>query len=171
MLDKIKVRSAVREDREPVCALVQTILEEFSLRWDPTGIDADLLALPDNYRAAGGAFDVIVNGRNEVLGTVGLWPLGANAVELRKMYFASTLRGYGVGKAVLNRALLLARAQGFEFMELETARVLTSAIGLYRSFGFQILDQEAHEQRCDYRMSRRLDDYEARKDLLFLEEA
>lgn len=170
MLENVRVRAACAADREPVCDLVRAVLEEYSLTFKPDGIDADLLAIPDNYLAAGGAFDVVVDAADRVQGTVGLWPLSATAIELRKMYFAPSLRGFGVGKAILDRALLMARAQGFVHVELETARVLTEAIGLYRSFGFDMTSEPATASRCDYRMVRRLSDYRSPPDLLTIKE-
>lgn len=64
------------------------------------------------------------------------------------MYFAKDLRGKGYGKKTLQRMIETARILGFKQIYLETAGVLKEAVGLYKSFGFQITS-EKHTPRCD----------------------
>jgi putative acetyltransferase len=132
-----EVRPATDADAEAVRALVFAVLREHGLTPDPAATDADLYRLEPAYARAGGSFDVLVDARGVVVGTVGLFPLGAGRCELRKMYLAPELRGRGLGKRLLLHALERARQLGFRRVELETASVLRAAIRLYESFGFR----------------------------------
>ena len=75
--------------------------------------------------------------------------MGEGVAELRKMYLKPSARGRGLGKRLLIHAIARARALGFRRIELQTARVLEEAIGLYAKYGFKPSEQAALERRCD----------------------
>ena len=160
----IGVRSARDADSPAVVALVYSVLAEYGLTPSPDGIDADLAALEASYPAAGGWFEVLVED-GEIRGTVGVLPLSPTVCELRKMYFHPSLRGRGLGRALLDRTLMKAQAAGFERVQLETASELVEAIGLYRSVGFRELDERPGVPRCDRAFSLDLTEYIGRQDL------
>ncbi|HUF03622.1 MAG TPA: GNAT family N-acetyltransferase [Aridibacter sp.] len=144
----IKTREATNLDCERVREIVFGILKEYGLSPDPEGIDRDLEDIEESYLRRGGAFDVLVDEKGAIVGTVGLYPINNSTVELRKMYFLKEIRGKGLGKEMLARMVERARDLGFERITLETASVLKEAIGLYTSFGFT--DQQGiHADRCD----------------------
>ena len=128
-------------------ALIFAILHEYDLEPSPTTIDKDLDDLVGFYD--GGAFDVLENEDGVVIGTVGLLPLGGGVCELRKMYLKSQYRGRGLGQRMLKHAIARAEEIGFRRIELQTARVLEEAIGLYQKFGFKAIDAAHMEDRCD----------------------
>jgi putative acetyltransferase len=83
-----------------------------------------------------------VNG--EVLGGGGIFPtqsLPADTVELVKLYLLPPARGRGVGKAIINHCLQIARANGYARVYLETTDELTQAIPLYERLGFTYLQE------------------------------
>lgn len=145
---EIKTRPATNADCENVKSLIFGILREYGFQPDEAGTDADLNNLEANYAARGGAFEVLQDAQGNLVGTVGLYPMNKETVELRKMYLAKELRGRGVGKNTLERAIERARELGFKRIHLETAGVLKEAVGLYRKFGFQPTC-ERHTPRCD----------------------
>lgn len=128
-----QIRAATNADGEAVRGVVGTVLAEFGFALDLSGTDADLNEVESSY--AGGAFDVLTHA-GQVVGTVGLFPLGGGVCELRKMYLLGRHRGGGLGKRLLNVALDRAREMGFRRVVLETVSVLRVAIGLYESVGF-----------------------------------
>jgi putative acetyltransferase len=91
---------------------------------------------------------VLENASGNVVGTIGLYPLDAETIELRKMYFDPELRGRGMGRKILSRAIEKAKNLGYLRVYLETARVLKQAVHLYESFGFQPVEIK-HTPRCD----------------------
>jgi GNAT superfamily N-acetyltransferase len=62
--------------------------------------------------------------------------------EVAKMAVAPEAQGAGIGRALLTAAIELARSLGTRRLFLETNRVLTPAIHLYESLGFQHLPPE-----------------------------
>ncbi|CAN5321137.1 GNAT family N-acetyltransferase [soil metagenome] len=147
----LTIRTATNADIEPVRHLVFTVLAEYGLEPDPERSDSDLANIEASYLDAGGVFEVLLDRRHCIVGTVGLFPLDEVRCELRKMYFAPEIRGQGWGKALLNRMIVKAQGSGFEEMVLETAGVLTEAIALYRAYGFEEVPGEPETSRCDLR--------------------
>lgn len=143
------IRPASNADCAKVRALIFAVLDEYGLDPAPKTTDRDLDDLEGFY--AGGAFDVLETEEGDIIGTVGLWPMdrSGGVVELRKMYLKSASRGRGYGKRLLSHAIARARELGFQRMELQTARVLEEALGLYAKFGFAPSEQAALERRCD----------------------
>lgn len=152
MPTKTRIRAATEADREQAVGVVRTVLREFDLMWDPEGMDAELLTIPQSYTGQGGWFDVVVDEHDVVIGTMGLLPVGGGAIELRKMYLQRDARGGGIGRQLVQKAIADARAAGFDRIELETAAVLESAVRLYRSLGFANVGEATCQRACDYRM-------------------
>ena len=85
-----------------------------------------------------------------MLGTYGLFPLNDITCELRKMYFLREIRGRGLGREVLERAVEHARL-GFKTMVLKTISVLKRAIQVYKRFGFVPTTMDHPNARADQR--------------------
>ncbi len=143
-----EIRAATKEDQPAVKALIFAILDEYSLEPAPQTTDKDLEDLTGFYQ--GGLFDVLVTDAGDIIGTVGLMPMEGGGCELRKMYLKTSYRGRGQGKRLLKHAISRAKELGFARIELQTARVLEEAIGLYEKFGFESLESAALERRCDH---------------------
>lgn len=146
---EIFIRCATNEDCASVQKLVFGVLREYDLTPEIGGTDADIADIEAHYLQRGGAFEVIEDASGNLLGTVGLYPLDAEIVELRKMYFDKKLRGRGVGKKMLERMIAAAKAAGFKRIYLETASVLKEAAALYEKYGFQPTTEGIHSARCD----------------------
>jgi GNAT superfamily N-acetyltransferase len=142
------VRPASNADRERIQSLVFGVLAEYGLSPDIEDTDRDLTDIEQHYVARGGVFDVIETRDGRLLGTIGLYPVDDDTVEMRKMYFDRQLRGRGWGKRMLTRAIERAREMGFKVIYLETASVLTDAIRLYERFGFKPTPK-VHAPRSD----------------------
>jgi putative acetyltransferase len=142
------IREARAVDSEKVMELVFSVLEEYGLKPDPAGTDADLKDVEAAYLRRGGKFHVLeIDGA--IVGSAGLYPVSRHECELRKMYLHRSLRGRGIGKLLLKTLLSDARRLGFRRVTLETASVLKEAIALYRSFGFREYSPEHLSARCD----------------------
>ena len=148
-LMELTLRDATSADADSVRRIVFAVLEEYGLRPDPDGVDADLVDPAAYYRAPGGSFFVLTTGESEVVGCGGLYPLTTEEAEIRKMYLLPAVRGLGLGKRLLERLIETARAAGFRRVSLETASVLREAIALYQRRGFVPADHEPNVQRCD----------------------
>lgn len=144
------VRRASRADEAAVRELVFSILEhEYAIKPDPAKTDLDLFDLDAHYFARGGMFDVVVDASGSIAGCCGSYATSGEAVELRKMYVHRSLRGQGIGKRLLERAIAFSRGRGSKRIELETASVLKEAIAMYERAGFVRQAQAPHVERCD----------------------
>jgi ribosomal protein S18 acetylase RimI-like enzyme len=72
-----------------------------------------------------------------VTGMVGLKPVDARTGEIKRMIVDPAGRGQGIARALIERLIADARAEGYERLRLETADFMTSAHALYRSVGFR----------------------------------
>ena len=145
---EIKIRPANNADCENVQKLVFRILDEYGLKPDLPGTDKDITDIEANYINRGGVFEILEDANGNLLGTVGLFPIDDETIELRKMYFSKAIRGRGLGKKTLQKMIETAKKLGYNRIFLETANVLKEAIGLYESFGFTSAT-EKHTPRCD----------------------
>lgn len=155
-MSELVIRPALNADSEAVIALIFGILAEYGLAGDLSGTDLDLADIEGSYAGRGGYFDVVQDESGAIVGSVGLYPLGDGAVELRKMYLDKSLRGKGIGKRLLEAAITRARALGFDRIELETNSRLLEAIALYRRYGFQPIEGQHLASRCDQNFELRL---------------
>jgi putative acetyltransferase len=64
--------------------------------------------------------------------------------EVKRMYSRETVRGRGVGKALLAHIEAEVRAAGLNLLRLETGPYQVAAIGLYRSLGFRSCQKFGH---------------------------
>jgi putative acetyltransferase len=110
-------------------------------------LDVDELLDPGitlcSYRAAG-----------ELLGVGALKRLDAEHAEIKSMHTAQAARGRGVGRAMLNHLVGLARAGGYRRVYLETGTMIEfePARALYASAGFvacgPFADYQPSEDNC-----------------------
>jgi putative acetyltransferase len=148
-LSHLTIRRAGNNDAEKIVALVFSVLREFGLEPDPSATDADLQDIDANYAQRGGIFEVIDDPAGILVGTIGIFPIDQDTCELRKMYFASNVRGLGLGRYMLQRAVDEAKKRGFRRMVLETSSKLTAANHLYKRFGFRPFTADHLSSRAD----------------------
>lgn len=144
-----RLRQAANADCEAVRSLVYGVLEEYGLKPDPGGTDADLDDIEQSYFARGGTFRVLAQEDGTIIGAYGLYPLENQTCELRKMYLHRNHRGRGLGRHLLEDALVHARQSGFTKITLETASVLREAISLYERYGFTPYSPDHLSPRCN----------------------
>jgi putative acetyltransferase len=144
-----RLRLANNKDSEKVAELVYGILKEYGLKPDPGATDIDLKDIEQSYFERGGAFYVLEEEDEAIIGAYGLYLIDKQTCELRKMYLHGSYRGKGLGKLLLEDALSKARQIGFKKMTLETTSVLKEAISLYKSYGFVEYKPEHLSSRCD----------------------
>jgi hypothetical protein len=87
-----ELRSATNADSDAIKELVFGVLREYRLQPDPDGTDTDLNDIETNYLRSGGCFDVLVDSRGAIIGSVGLYPIDSATCELRKMYLSQQVR-------------------------------------------------------------------------------
>ena len=131
------IRCATADDVPAIRSVLYTVRQEYGVLWEIGANDSELDDLEGNYFRRGGHFEVIEDAAQQIVGCAGLFPLTPLRVELCKMYLASSARGRGLGRRLLENMLAAARRNGFTEVWLETSSTLIGAIQLYRQYGFQ----------------------------------
>ena len=138
-----RIRPITADDDAAVARVIRTVMPEFGAVGDGFAInDPEVDWMHRAYTQPRGGY-FVVERAGEVLGGGGVAPLqGADAdiCELRKMYFLPELRGAGIGAALMQRCLDLARAFDFSRCYLETLHGMDAAKRLYERTGFQPID-------------------------------
>ena len=131
---------AVREATAADAAAVGRLLHDFNTEYgDPTP-GPDKLAERVRRLLAGGDTAVLLAGAGpDGLAVLRFRPaLWSDALEcyLAELYVVPAMRGCGLGRALMNAAMDLARDVGADYMDLGTAETDVAARALYESLGF-----------------------------------
>jgi GNAT superfamily N-acetyltransferase len=99
------------------------------------GFDEELLSLPSAYAPPRGRLLLAREGV-AVAGTVGMWPLGADLCEMKRLFVRPPWRGSGLGRRLACAIVEEAKAVGYAHMRLDSLERLVAARTLYESMGF-----------------------------------
>jgi putative acetyltransferase len=148
-------RKARTGDEPVLLDLVGAALGPYGLVIDPEGTDLDLSNLASYYFGNHGWFEV-VELEDKIIGSYGLLKLSESTCELRKMYLYPEHQGKGLGRKMMDKALVKAKELGYSEITLETNSVLDKAIRLYEKYGFRQYRPEHIVDRCDMAMRIRI---------------
>lgn len=109
-------------------ALVAEIVAEFILNLDPVR-ERCWIAEKDGER----------------VGSVFLVKKSAAVAKLRLLLVEPAARGLGIGKRLVDECVRFARDAGYKKIMLWTQSELAAARGIYKSAGFQLVDEERHD--------------------------
>jgi len=91
------------------------------------------------YAAPAGAA-LIATAHDQPVGCVALRSLANGVGEVKRLYVRPEFQGFGIGRSLVVNLVALARRNRFRTLRLETGDRLTEAQGLYRTLGFQPID-------------------------------
>ena len=134
------VRDYRPADRPAVLSLVQSTLVEFGFAGNVGGIEADLAAIDERYRAPHGGF-FVAELDGELVGTVAIRRKDDVTCELKRLYVSGARRGHGLGQRLYRHAESFARAAGYTTIWLDSSRRFTQARKLYERNGFALLEE------------------------------
>jgi putative acetyltransferase len=150
LLNEFQIRVATNQDIPSIKNVVFSSLREFGLYPEENGKDKDLNDIEGSYLSNNGFFGVVVYTKTKlVVGCFGLFPVNDTVCELRKMYLLKESRGKGLGKLILDEAIFTAREKHYKKIILETISVLTTAIFLYKRYGFTEIKPKELNARVD----------------------
>jgi ribosomal protein S18 acetylase RimI-like enzyme len=120
--------------------------------------DVEVLADPEGKVIAPGGHIVFVIETGEAVGCCALLAMPDGGFEVAKMAVAEAHKGRGLGRLLMAACVERARAAGASRLYLETNSSLAPALGLYRSFGFQVTQpaEPSPYARADVAMELRL---------------
>lgn len=124
-------------------AVIRSCLLEFGGDHEGTAwADPDLGRFSEVYAPEGSAYWVAIDEAGEVVGGVGVGPLGGvpNTCELQKMYCLPNARGTGLANRLMGNALKYAAGR-YERIYLETLQNMIAAQRFYEKHGFERVDK------------------------------
>ena len=62
------------------------------------------------------------------------------SVEMKRVFVEKAHRGQGIAKAIMDRLEQAAKSKGYKNAVLETGRHMNIAVGMYKSIGYEIID-------------------------------
>jgi GNAT superfamily N-acetyltransferase len=131
----IVIEPARAADAPAVIALIGRVFAEYGFSWDPSTEVPDLHDLDRRYGGEAGAFWVArLDG--QVVGSVGVERLPDGRAELHRLYLDATLRGRGVGRALVEAVLGWCRMAGIDRLTLWSDTRFDRAHRLYEGMGF-----------------------------------
>jgi ribosomal protein S18 acetylase RimI-like enzyme len=135
-MERPLVRVAARSDADAIGRMLHDFNAEFG---DPAPPPAEL-AQRVRFLMDGGDTVIVVGGAGPDAVAVlrlraALWMQGLECY-LAELYVAPACRGRGLGRAVMEFSIELARERGASYMDLGTAESDAVAIALYESLGF-----------------------------------
>jgi ribosomal protein S18 acetylase RimI-like enzyme len=130
------VRRATAADAE----VIGRLLHDFNTEYDDPTPGPERLADRMRELLAGGATAVLLGGEGpDGLAVLRFRPaIWDEALEcyLAELYVVPARRGHGLGRALMDAAMDLARAEGANYMDLGTSEADVAARALYESLGF-----------------------------------
>jgi ribosomal protein S18 acetylase RimI-like enzyme len=122
----------------------RALIEEYAARIRAsTGVDlgfqnfaAELDQLPSMYGPPSGCM-LLASRNDEWIGCCALRRFSDETCEMKRLYIKPIARGAGLGRQLIERLLIAARATGYRRMVLDTLEDMIAARTLYRSLGFR----------------------------------
>ena len=128
-------RRATSADHDAVVALVFDTLRSYGIEPDPDGLDADVMRFGVHGDPAVGEF--VAEFDDRVVGSVALRDRGDGTGHISKFFVAADVRGRGIGRELLARAVAEARRRNLRQLDLETRGQFEAAVHLYESTGWR----------------------------------
>ena len=116
--------------------------------------DEEQLSDPQRYIIDKGGYIYFAKYKDEIVGTSSLMKTGVDEYELAKMAVTEKYKGLGIGQMLLEHCLTQAKKLKAKKLSLFSNKKLTSAIHLYRKYGFTevALPTDVHYERADIMM-------------------
>lgn len=130
------------EDNKEIAELIRTVFREFKIDrpgtvyFDPT--TDNLFKL---FREPGSEYWIALE-NGKIVGGCGVYPtpgLPDGCAELVKFYLASSHRGKGIGRQLMEKTFESAKEYGYRELYLESLPELNRAISLYVKAGFKFI--------------------------------
>lgn len=138
------IRTIEEKDNAAIAHIIRTTLEEFNANHPGTVYFDDTTdALYQLFSQTPASVYYVAEYQNELVGGGGIFPsagLPDDTCELVKMYLLKKVRGLGLGKMLIQKALDFATQAGYKNVYLETMPELKLALKAYEKLGFEYID-------------------------------
>tara|TARA_B110000014_G_scaffold137305_1_gene94996 strand:+ start:125 stop:631 length:507 start_codon:yes stop_codon:yes gene_type:complete len=76
----------------------------------------------------------------EIAGTISLRKIREDAGEIKRMYVKPKFRGKKLGNLMVEKVISISEENGFSKLFLDTSLFMSSAVSLYKKYGFKEID-------------------------------
>ena len=83
---------------------------------------------------------LLVEVDGEIAGTISLRKIREDAGEIKRMYVKPKFRGKKLGNLMVEKVISISEENGFSKLFLDTSLFISSAVSLYKKFGFKETD-------------------------------
>ena len=83
---------------------------------------------------------LLVEVDGEIAGTISLRKIREDAGEIKRMYVKPKFRGKKLGNLMVEKVISISEENGFSKLFLDTAIFMSSAVSLYKKYGFKEID-------------------------------
>ena len=151
--EMLNIRTFRNSDTEAVHRLFAGSLMDFAEGYQEgmqsyvnSSLADDLADIPTHYLADPGSHFWVAEIAGLIKGMVGIQRISEDEAELRRMSVAAENRRQGVGRGLLRVCETFCWEQGYRRIKLTTVHLLQPAIAMYRSYGYQLVDEEQYGQ-------------------------
>jgi putative acetyltransferase len=143
-IEGVTIRTIEQKDNTAIAKIIRESLTEFGANKPGTVYyDDSTDALFELFNATPGSIYFIAEKDDDVIGGAGIFPTAAlpkGTCELVKMYLRKDARGYGLGRAMIEKCICSAKDLGYDKIYIESMPELKKALSVYEKFGFEYLD-------------------------------
>ena len=83
---------------------------------------------------------LLVEVDGEIAGTISLRKIRRDCGEIKRMYIKPEFRGKKLGNLMIEKVISISEENGFSKLFLDTSLFMSSAVSLYKKFGFKETD-------------------------------
>ncbi len=153
-MEEIEIVDYTEESKEAIKALNYEWLQKY-FRVE----EGDVISLsnPKQQIIDKGGFIFYAKWNGEIVATASLLKVSNSIFELGKMAVTEKVRGKQIGTRLLEHSLAFAKQKQIERLILYSNTKLSSAIHLYKKYGFKEMPLEpGHYERADIKMEKEL---------------
>jgi len=129
-------------DNEKLATIIRRVIEEYDVpKYGTVYSDPSTDDLYGLFSKEGSAFFVAEKDET-VLGCGGIYPtegLPPHCAELVKLYLSKDARGKGIGRALMEKCIDAAKANGYKQLYLESLPQFAEAVNMYKQYGFEMI--------------------------------
>ncbi len=122
----------IEEVKELIIEYINSLNRDLSFQ----NINSELNSLKTKYSYPNGRIITAIVG-DKVVGCVAFYKHSSKRCEMKRLYVKKEYRNLKIGNTLVENIISLAKKDGYREMVLDTIKPLTSAINLYKKFGFQ----------------------------------
>lgn len=143
MTNKVKYEIIEAETPEDIAAAKELFLEY--QKWLNVSLcfqdfETELATLPGKYAKPAGRLYLVKEGNN-YMGCIGLRKIADGICEMKRLYIKPEMRGFGIGKDLVDILISEAKHIGYTSMRLDTIKEkMPNAVEIYEKFGFKKIE-------------------------------